>query len=78
MSERVTMEPVPLTKISPPKDNEYLWCWKVCRVTSHESCADMLLAQTGNNKMDFLPLILVFCIYIPLAVTCAWVVVQIG
>ncbi|KIM53935.1 hypothetical protein SCLCIDRAFT_137791 [Scleroderma citrinum Foug A] len=28
MGERVTMEPVPLTKISPPKDNEYLWRWK--------------------------------------------------
>jgi len=77
MSERDTAEPVPLAKISPPKDNEYLWRWKVCRIAPRESYADMLLARTGSNKTDFLPLILVFCIYIPLAVTRAWVVVQI-
>ena len=64
MGERVTTEPVPLTKISPPKDNEYLWRWKVCRFASRESCVDMLLARTGNNETDFLPLILVSCIYI--------------
>ena len=78
MGERVTTEPLPLTKISPPKDNEYLWHWKVCRFASCEPCADMQLARTANNKMDFLPFILVFCIYIPLTVTCACVVVKIG
>jgi len=61
MSEGVSMEPVPLAKISPPKDNEYLWHWKVCRLVP---CAESSeLETTGWN------LILRFWIYIPLAAT---------